>query len=570
MPTLETTLKDLETLVGSVISVDDLDKRLDWVKGELKEVDLRTGILKIELNDTNRPDLWCVEGIARQLRGGKSASGRPWSQLVQSSAPTFLVRTSPSVQKVRPVIGGFIARGPRLGVNGLAQLIGTQERLSELFGRKRADIAIGVYPHGSFAFPLLYEAVSPDTTSFVPLGSDSSLTLQEILQIHPKGRMYGKLLSGYHQYPVLKDHHGKILSFPPITNARETGEVTEENQELFVEATGFDPDRIRLVLNIFAANLFDRGFVIEQVSVEDGETQTVYPSSTPSEILVPGSLPGQVTGETIDDLSFQSELLRYGYDRVEITPEGFRVYAPFYRDDLLHPVDCVEDFLIARGYDSFSPLLPDSFTAGRESSSRAVEDKVRELMVGLGFQELLSNVLTALERDSVDLGRTADRSVEIDNPVSRQYGVVRSTLLSFLLLSEAQSSRFPYPHRLFEVGEALEKSPGSPSSIREKRLFSGLIAHPTASISEMAGIILEILRYLGWEPFLDSRDASPFIPGRSGAIMIPGRSTPIGEIGEVHPEWLEKWGIRMPTVLFEVDLGQLYPNIFPETPGKTG
>lgn len=566
MPTLETTLKDLETLVGSVISVDDLDKRLDWVKGEVKEVDIRSGILKIELNDTNRPDLWCVEGIARQLRGGASSSGRPWNQMLQSPVPPVLIRTSPSVNKVRPVIGGFLARGPRLGGNGLTQLIGTQERLSELYGRKRADIAIGVYPLRSLVFPLLYEAVAPDSTSFFPLGSDSLQTLQEILRNHPKGRMYGKLLSGHSRYPVLRDHHGKILSFPPITNARETGEVTEEDGELFVEATGFDPDRIRLVLNIFAANLFDRGFLIEQVTVEDGETRTVYPTTTPSEILVPRILPSQITGETINDLSFQRELLRYGYDHVEIGPEGFRVFAPFYRDDLLHPVDCVEDFLIARGYDSFSPVLPENFTAGRESSSRAVEDKVRELMVGLGFQELLSNVLTALERDSSDLGRVPDHSVEIDNPVSRQYGVVRSTLLSFLLSSEAQSSRFPYPHRLFEVGEALEKHPGSPASIREKRLFSGLIAHPTASISEMAGIIQEILRYLGWEPVLESRDGSPFIPGRSGAIMVPERSAPIGEIGEVHPEWLEKWGIRMPTVLFEVDLGQLYPTLFSGTP----
>ncbi len=566
MPTLETTLKDLEMLVGSPISVDDLDRRLDWVKGELKEADPRSGLLKIELNDTNRPDLWCVEGIARQLRGGRSPSGRPWEQLAISPSPgTLVVTTSPSVQGVRPVIGGFVARGPQIGESGLTQLIGAQERLSELYGRKRADVAIGVYPLRSFSFPLLYEAVAPDTTSFVPLGSEAPATLQEILRSHPKGKIYGKLLSGQHRYPLLKDHHGKILSFPPITNARETGEVTTQDHELFIEATGFDPERVRLVLNIFAANLFDRGFSIEPVTVESGDIWRTFPSTSPSEILVPRSLPSRITGESIDDHTFRQELLRYGYDRVEIVPEGFRVYAPFYRDDLLHPVDCVEDFLIARGYDSFSPTLPEAFTAGRDSPHRAVEDKIRELMTGLGFQEILSNILTSLERDTSDLGRPGDRTVEIDNPVSRQYGVVRSTLLSFLLQAEAQSSRFPYPHRLFEVGEGLEKHPGTPPNLREKSLFSGLISHPTASVSEMAGVVLEILRYMGWEAVLTSHDLSPFIPGRSGSIMVHERSHPIGDIGEVHPEWLEKWGIRMPTVLFEVDLSQLYPSLFPVT-----
>ena len=38
------------------------------VKGELKEHVAETGELRIELQDSNRPDLWCCEGIARQIR----------------------------------------------------------------------------------------------------------------------------------------------------------------------------------------------------------------------------------------------------------------------------------------------------------------------------------------------------------------------------------------------------------------------------------------------------------------------------------------------------------------------
>ena len=75
MPTLETTIRDLETLTGMTLPADTLDLLLDWVKGEIKELDPKTGTLKIELNDTNRPDLWTVEGIARQLKDRRQRSG---------------------------------------------------------------------------------------------------------------------------------------------------------------------------------------------------------------------------------------------------------------------------------------------------------------------------------------------------------------------------------------------------------------------------------------------------------------------------------------------------------------
>lgn len=570
MPTLETTLKDLQALAGTALSIEELEHRLDWVKGEMKSADPKTGELKIELNDTNRPDLWSVEGIARQLRGGKSPSGRPWDRMIETADDASLeIRVDPGVKSIRPIIGGFVARGPGLGSQGLAQLIQSQERLSDLFGRKRSDIAVGIYPLRAIAFPLRYEAVPPDSQSFVPLGLDESLTLREVLDRHPKGKTYGALLSGHPRFPVLKDASGAILSLPPITNAKTTGEVQETDGDLFVEATGFDRERVRLVLNILAANLFDRGFRISSLTVSEDDRTTRYPDTKPHTLVVPRDLPARVAGEPVEPDAFRDKLLSYGYDRVETAEGGYRVEVPFYRDDILHPVDCVEDYLIAKGYDAFSPALPSSFTAGREARARSVEDKIRELMIGLGFQELLSNILTSVERDTADLGREAAYTVEIDNPVSRQYGAVRSTLISFLLNSEAQSSRFPYPHRLFEVGEALEKRPPGPEmppAIRDKRLFSGLIAHPSASVSEMAGVVLEALRYLGVEPRLESADRPPYISGRSGLLRLTSQSEPIGEIGEVHPEYLERWGIRMPTALFEIDLDRLFPALGPSAP----
>ena len=66
MPTIDIKKKDLDTLIGRKLSVEVLEKRLMLAKAELKEYNAGTDDLKVELSDSNRPDLWCAEGVARQ------------------------------------------------------------------------------------------------------------------------------------------------------------------------------------------------------------------------------------------------------------------------------------------------------------------------------------------------------------------------------------------------------------------------------------------------------------------------------------------------------------------------
>jgi len=66
---------------------------------------------------------------------------------------------------------------------------------------------------------------------------------------------------------------------------------------------------------------------------------------------------------------------------------------PFYRQDLMHAMDIVEDVAISRGYSDFSPVMPSQFTVGGLSRIEEFSDRIRALMVGMGFQEIISNIL---------------------------------------------------------------------------------------------------------------------------------------------------------------------------------
>jgi phenylalanyl-tRNA synthetase beta chain len=71
MPTIDVEYAELEHLLGIELQGDmaKLDDILAFIKGEVKLYNEREGIISIEMKDTNRPDLWSVEGLSRALRG---------------------------------------------------------------------------------------------------------------------------------------------------------------------------------------------------------------------------------------------------------------------------------------------------------------------------------------------------------------------------------------------------------------------------------------------------------------------------------------------------------------------
>ena len=565
MPTLEGHFDDLLGLLGKTLVPEEMDRTLDCVKGEWKHFDPATRRFKIELNDTNRPDLWSVEGIARQLRGGGPRLGHPYDFLEKAMVRKERggdpeIRIDPSTGTVRPFLGGFAARGGRLGEEGLAQLIGTQERLAELFGRKRADVAIGVYPLGRIAFPLTYRTADPDRTRFLPLGGDREMTLREIVASHPKGQAYGALVSSHAAWPVLVDGRETVLSFPPVINGRSSGEVAPDDDALFIEATGFDPGRLLLVLNILAANLTDRGYSVDPL-LAGGADPFVAPASPAIRVHVPAGLPARILGAESDPPDFVETLLGFGYPQIakKDGERGWEVSSPFTRDDLLGAVDVVEDYLVAKGYDNFEPVLPREFTRGRPAPRQKIETRVRQSLLAMGYQELLSNILTGEPLVTERLGRDGGELVRIDNPASLQFAVVRPTLLSALLAAEARSSRAAYPHRIFEVGEAMRlgtASSGSERPVRDLWLLSALLSHPQASVSELQGVLELLFERMDRSLAIHSSALPPYLPGRCG-VYVNTKGERVATVGEIHPGTLDRWGIRMPTVCFEVDLEAL-------------
>jgi phenylalanyl-tRNA synthetase beta chain len=124
---------------------------------------------------------------------------------------------------------------------------------------------------------------------------------------------------------------------------------------------------------------------------------------------------------------------------------------------------------------------------------------------------------------------------------------------------EAASSKSFYPHRIFEAGEVAAYDPDSDMGSRTVLRLAGLVAHPTASFSEMHSFLEMLLYYLGRDYSLEPTTHGSFIPGRIGRIKVRDRE--IGLIGELHPQILENWDIHMPCSVFELTLEDLLTSV---------
>jgi phenylalanyl-tRNA synthetase beta chain len=568
MPTITIFKRDLEGLLaepGEVhqpITMEQLEESLMLVKGELKGQNPDTGELRIELQDSNRPDLWCCEGIARQIRIKRQGSLAKYDFLTGKSQSPKQLNVAPGLEEIRPYVAACAATGYRVTQEGLAQLIQTQEKLAEMFGRKRRTVSIGLYRLAAIEFPVTYDVVRPDEVTFTPLGMDTVMTLGEMLLVHPKGLEFGGILAGHDRLPYLRDAKRQALSFPPIINSREVGEVRPGDDALFVEVTGTDLSMVILTLNIFAANLADRGAVIEPI-----EVRYPYKTALGKAVMTPHDLGKsrklsvstieQALGQVLGTHEVAKALTAYGY---QVTAKGkeVRVTLPLYRQDLMHAMDVVEDVAISRGYSDFLPVMPSQFTVGGLSRIEEISDHIRALMVGMGFQEIISNILASPRdlRDAMRLeGTEWGKLVEVDNVMSQSFSALRQWMLPSLLRVEAASNRAFYPHRMFEAGEVARHDLSQAEGSRTVMVLGGMIAHADAHFSEAHSCLDTLFYYVNQAYSLEPIQHPSFLAGRVGSIVSDGKH--IGVIGELHPEVLERWQIGIPAVAFELDLTEL-------------
>ena len=573
MPKIEVNEKLFFSLLGETCDYDTLEQRLVCGKAELDErpnqdEPAETRAIKIELNDTNRPDLWSTGGIARQLRLYGGGAHTDYSAFFSrpgalKDCGERIVTVDAELKDIRPFMTAFVISGKPIDDAMLRDIIQTQEKLCWNFGRKRRTISMGVYRSAHIRWPVHYRAVDPDAVSFVPLQCTQAMTCREILSRHPKGQEYGWILTDAAKFPLLTDDTGEIMSMAPIINSATLGAVQVGDSDLLVEMTGSDMPSLMLATNIVACDFADAGYTILPCRIEHpyetgfGKTITVpYYFQAPA--FTSQSAVNRLLGSSLTEAEILEALGRMGNTAVSdgnACDPRFTVTLPPYRNDFLHEVDVIEDVMIGMGLSAFPPEKPRDFTIGRLSAVTQYSRAVKSLMTGLGYQEMIFNYLGSkrdfIERMNID----GSGVIEIANPMSENYQFVRPSIIASLLAAESVSGNAPYPHKIYEVGKIAYLCDEEVTGTRTRQSLGFLTASGSANFNDAASEVSALLHFLDCPYTAVQSDDPRFIPGRQAALLKDGRR--VGVFGEVHPAVLENWAITTPCAAGEIDIEAL-------------
>ncbi len=561
MPTIDVECAELERLLGWNWQgdVEKLDWLLAFVKSEVKLYNAQEGVASIEIKDTNRPDLWSVEGLARALRGFLGLEKGP--RRYEVDKPILDVNVAAQLTTIRPFICCSVVKDVKLTDAIIRGLMHLQDKLDQTYGRNRQKTSIGIYNYDLISPPLKYSVTEPSAISFVPLGFEEKMNLAEILGKHPKGIEYGHIVKKHSVYPILLDSNRKVLSFPPIINSNDLGRVTEETRNLLVEVTGTMHQTVLNTLNLVTLALVDRDGEAYAATVRYPDDsfyasrKVVTPDFSNKRMDLSVRYVNEILGLQLSAERMADLLLTAGFGVEKVSEESAVVLVPCYRVDVMHQVDLVEDIAIAYGYNNIEPFWRELPTTGGVKPEQRLIDVAREFMVGLGFQEVLTYTLTSPESLFDKMSQEKTRIVEVANPKVVTMSCLRNWLLPSLMEFLGSNQSVEFPQKIFELGKVTLLDETRETKTRDEEWLAAATTHPTASFSEVKSALDAFFMNFGVEWQIKETGHPSFVEGRVGAVMVGG--TAVGVLGEVHPRVLESWKLENPVAAFEINMQKI-------------
>jgi len=543
MPTVIFSKAEVEKSLGKRLPLDQLKERISMLGTDLEKVE--GDEIHVEIFP-NRPDLLSEQGFARALSSFLGLKTGLRNYPVKKSGCKVMVDKSVSM---RPYTACAIVKNLTFTNERIREMMQVQEKLATTHGRNRKKSAYGIYPADAISFPVKYVAKDPATLDFWPRGFSGYMKAAEVLEKHPKGKVYAHLTAGWKKFPFFIDAKGNVMCMLPLTNSQDTGKVTEQTKSVFVECTGTDFPNVNVALNILVTMLADMGGEICSIEMVYPDKTFHTPTLEPLAMKVDWDYINKWLGLDLKENQFQTLLGRMGYGYMK-----GKVLIPAYRADILHQVDIAEDVAIAYGYENFKEEIPQVATIGAEDPLGKFKRKLQDILVGLQLLEVKNYHLIAKEVLNEKMNKK-DRGISLKNALG-EYNTLRDRLISGLLKNLTENQHNEYPQNIFEIGRVFGLDPAQETGIKETEHLGLALCHEKTDFTQIRQILNVFLSSLGLEFTLKESHRPSFVEGRIGEVFVKNQK--IGIMGEIHPQVLTNWGLQVPVVALELNIEELF------------
>lgn len=258
-----------------------------------------------------------------------------------------------------------------------------------------------------------------------------------------------------------------------------------------------------------------------------------------------------------------------GFNVTKDENDEITVKVPSWRNDVTCMADISEEIARLHGFDKIKSTLPNGVSMqGTQSAKQTFIDKVKASLSSQGLYETISFALTNEEtfnKLNIPQDSPLRKAVPIMNPLSDEYPLVRTTLLSSIFdnlarnlarknddvaLFEVGSVFFPKALPVTELPDEVVKIAGAITGRRNAQGWNQ--ANDMVDFYDAKGIIEELLANLRVTRYtVEAGTHYAMHPGKT-ALFKKGRDV-IATVGEVHPAVLSAYGITKPVYIFELD-----------------
>lgn len=238
---------------------------------------------------------------------------------------------------------------------------------------------------------------------------------------------------------------------------------------------------------------------------------------------------------------------------------------PSFRRDLEREADLVEEIGRVHGYDRLTAKAPETpLRVGRKDAVEHGKERVRELLTGLGMDEVLTDGFDKKAwREALEL--PADDLVAVRNPMAATQAAMRSSLLPGVLsVVETNLHRGVDGGMVFEVGRVFSSRLGERDALGGAffgRTGLALSGKERVSLALARGVVDHLFDGLHLDGIAAESDRSrSFLhPGRSARFVRGGQV--LGFLGEIHPRLLDRFAVPTSVHLFEFELVPLFARL---------
>ncbi len=375
-------------------------------------------------------------------------------------------------------------------------------------------------------------------------------------------------------------------------------EISDATGDILLESAYFSPSTIRstrrrLNISTEASFRFERGVdpsgtlraadwaaqLIRQYGggrIAEGAVDVHPAPAAPVRLGLRSERVSKILGAEIGTPEIRRNLESIGMSVLDSENGRLEVEVPVFRHDIDREIDLIEEVARRWGYENFPSSLPATASPpALPPSPRRLEKEIREAMISAGFTEVLNYSFVG-RSDLERLGNAGEDVVPLQNPLSAEMDVMRTTLLAGLIGNAAMNlNRGAGDLRLFEIGRTFHRNPDEklPNEVRriaalvsevspdvlwpEGRSPGGEEALP-ARLFDLKGALERMGRQIRLSDFRLAPvegEISPLDPNEAAWVM--SGELRCGTIGGLNKAVLEAWGVRQRLFVFELDIEAL-------------